>query len=254
MRLRTFGTAAVTLLALVVVPAGIAHADQSCGKVGSLPDSPATTTFFQSDRYMGPEPVPNTKPVSDFLSDYKRFGGMPEDQWKKQFADLDAQGHQVGWKWPDNGGFAFKADGKTVDKMRISLAAGTRLDRFGYATGQYLAKAGASFASRALPPQALVTPDHSGTWRDYEGRTGAGIQNLIIPPSNYHVYCVQNPFEVDAGPIAPFFGKAGMAEQFVVTANSAPGQAKDQANVQWLLSHGPAGPGVGNAYLVEVLP
>jgi hypothetical protein len=242
----------LTLLLAFVAPPGTARAEGPCGNAGSLPDTPPTTAFFENDRMLGPDPLPQGKPVSPMLTNFQRFGTTPEDQWKTKYIGVNSKTKAPDWNWPPSDkypdGFDTKPDGKTPDRTRTTLKPGTRLDRFGYATGKFLAPPGTPFTSRALPPQALDTPDHSVP--DYEGRIN--VQNLIIPPSNYHVYCVQNAFDVDAGPIAPWFDQAGKGQQFLLMKGYAPDQ---EDNVLWLLSHGPNGAkGVSNAYLVEQLP
>ena len=76
-------------------------------------------------------------------------------------------------------------------------------------------------------------------------------ENTIVPPSNYHAYCVQNAFDVDAGAIAPWFGQPGRGMQYMLMPGYVPDQPSDKLSVQWLLSHGPAS---GGKYLVEQLP
>jgi hypothetical protein len=247
--------AAAALLLVFVAPPVTARANP-CGPVGTLPDTPATTKFYQDNVLLGPKPLPQKVPVVPLLDQYQRFGQMSLASFNHQFIK-PLPGTAGAWIWPPGtDGFDFKKGPPfgVPDRTKITLKPGTVLDRFGYATGRFLAPVGVSFSSRALPPQALDTPDHAGTWKDYEGKTGAGIQNLIIPPSNYHVYCVQNAFSVDAGPIAPWFGQPGRGTQYVLAAGYVPDDPSDQVNVQWLLTHGPTSVGPTNPYLVEQYP
>jgi hypothetical protein len=244
MRYRS-SVAAAALLLVFVAPPVTARA-QPCGNAGSLPDTPATTSFYHKDPMMGPDPLPQGSPVGPLLGKYDRLGNMPPGQWKKNYINDAGTGGPT-WIWPppdkNPDGFDTKPDG-TPDRTKITLQPGTLIDRFGYAGGKFLSPVGASFPSRALPPQALDTPDHRSP--DYQGVIGTA--NQIIPPSNYHVYCVQNAFSVDAGPIVAWFGQPGRATQYVVVAGYLPGQDK---TVQWLLSNGP---NPTSKYLVEQVP
>jgi hypothetical protein len=242
--------AAAALLFVVAAPPITAKADP-CGPVGSLPDTPATTKFYQDNVLLGPKPLPQKVPVVPLLDQYQRFGQMSLDSFYHQFIK-PWLGTPGSWIWPPGtDGFDMKKGPPfgVPDRTKITLKPGTVLDRFGYATGRYLAPLGASFSSRALPPQALETPDH--TTPDYQG---VKWNNQIIPPSNYHVYCVQNAFSVDAGPIAPWFGQPGRGTQYVLAAGYVPDDPSDQTNVQWLLSHGPLSVGSTSKYLVEQYP
>jgi hypothetical protein len=257
MRLRALCTAAATLLALVVVPPGTARPQGPCGDSGTLPNTPPTTAFFEGNTMLGPNPVPTALPVGAFVNGYQRFGEqakppMSEDKWKSQFITKNDKNRDV-WIWPpaktNPDGFDVDKQGNP-DRHRITLTPGTQLDRFGYAQGRFIAPLRASFGSRALPPNSLNTPDPYEP--DYENKVN--VANALIPPSNYHVYCVQNAFDVDAGPIAPWFNQAGRGTQYVVMRGYVPKQPDDAANIAWLLANGPNGPGISNPYLVEKLP
>ena len=67
--------------------------------------------------------------------------------------------------------------------------------------GTYVSAADAPYNQRALPPNNLDTPAGS---RDYA--------------YNYHIYEVITSFEVEGGPIAPWFGQPGLGAQFYVGA------------------------------------
>ena len=67
--------------------------------------------------------------------------------------------------------------------------------------GTYVSAADAPYSQRALPPSNLDTPVGS---YDY--------------PHNYHIYNVLKSFEVEGGPIAPWFGQPGLGAQFYVGA------------------------------------
>jgi hypothetical protein len=78
----------------------------------------------------------------------------------------------------------------------MTLQRGTLLDRFGSERGTFMSPAGSPYAQRALPPSNL------------DSAPGAEF------PYNYHVYIVETPFVVVAGPVAPWFGQMGMGTQF----------------------------------------
>ena len=67
--------------------------------------------------------------------------------------------------------------------------------------GKFVSAADAPYSQRALPPNNLDPPPDSS---DY--------------PNNYHVYNVIKSFEVEGGPIAPWFGQPGLGAQFYVGA------------------------------------
>jgi hypothetical protein len=256
MRYRSLITVVLAVLALFIAPPVTIKA-QTCGNAGSLPDTPATTNFDENDRLLGPKSLPHDGPVGQLVNGYQRLGPNVPDTSAgvaKFRSKYFSQNPNNPWNWPpdppNKNGFDVKHGTSTPDETRVTLKPGTLLDRFGFARGRFLAPKGAPFSERALPPQALDTPDHSTA--DYEGLKYQA--NEIIPPSNYHVYCVQNGFDVDAGPIAPWFGQPGRAKQYVLMAGWVPEEPADQVNVQWLLSHGPNSVGPPNPYLVEVRP
>ena len=243
MRFRPLVATAMAFLLLPVMSPGTAKAD-ACGDGGSLPDTPETTEFYESNFLLGPAKLPKEGPVGAVVSGYERFGDLKADAFKQ---DYIVDGKK--WNWPPSDGFALKDGGPygQVDRAKITLKPGTQLDRFGFAAGKFLAPKATPFPERALPPQALETPSH--TRPDYEGKMWT--ENTIVPPSNYHAYCVQNAFDVDAGAIAPWFGQPGRGMQYMLMPGYVPDQPSDKLSVQWLLSHGPAS---GGKYLVEQLP
>jgi Tuberculosis necrotizing toxin len=165
---------------------------------------------------------------------YDRFGGMPQADWDRTFINRDDKNNPT-WRWPPTvSGFNPKWGppyGTPNEKKRM-LTTGTPLDRFGSEYGAFIAPAGASFAARALPPSSLNT-------------LAAQTQ------SGYHLYCVAKPFEVDAGPIYPWFGQRGKATQFYLNKAYIPSMScpekppPDDQCVKWLLANG---------YLNEIIP
>lgn len=215
MRYRSLIIAVLTLLLLVLVPPLQASADP-CGHSTSGAPAPETTSYFDGNQRFGPESMPSGKTVGSLLAGYQRFGNenlTPEAFDAKYFHDSNNPGD---WNWPPNDGFS-----GPITKQE--LKAGTKVDRFGYEGGKFLAPAGTSFAQRALPPSNLNTP-------------------AVEPAANYHLYCVVKSFYVDGGGIAPAFGQPGGGTQYVLRAAYLPGEPADYS-VMWLLN---------NHYLAEV--
>ena len=83
----------------------------------------------------------------------------------------------------------------------MTLYPGQYIDRFGDEMGSFLSPGGASFISRALPPNSLNTrkddPAHL---------------------CNYHLYRVVTAFDVDGGPAAAWFEQPGGGLQYKLNA------------------------------------
>lgn len=225
MRIRSVVLGAV-LVAVPVTAAPAASAAPASAVSGSrapcapgTPDvAPPTTEFFDPARpELGPAALPATRPVGPLLFFYRRFGGLTADAFSARYRSGNS------WVYPPSDGFLV-IGGKAV-RYRQKLAAGSRIDRFGYSGGSYLAPAGTLFLQRALPPQNLNTP-------------------VGTPQSNYHLYCVVTPFDVDAGPTAPWFEQPGLGLQYKLDASYVPASG-GTISVSWLLANG---------YLVEERP
>ncbi|MFI7646912.1 TNT domain-containing protein [Micromonospora sp. NPDC049460] len=125
-------------------------------------------------------------------------------------------------RFPPEDGYVLGPHGEPI-KTRQTLLPGYRLDRFGFPGGAFLSPLGTPFSARSLAPQSLNTPP-------------------IPPPppgaplANYHTYCVLKPFDVDSGPIAPWFAQPGLGTQFQLNPAYVP-QAGGNLNVQWLIDH-----------------
>lgn len=180
---------------------------------GTPPNAPQTTAFFGSNPLLGPAVLPTASPVGPLLSGYQRFGGLTEAQFLQQYANANASAYV----YPPDDGFALAPDGRPI-RTAQTLLPGYRLDRFGFPGGQFLAPLGTPFSSRSLPPPNLNTPANA-------------------PLANYHVYCVVKPFQVDSGPIAPWFAQPGYGTQFKLNPAYLP-EAGTALNVTWLLTHG----------------
>ena len=180
--------------------------------------------YVCSDFRLGPVVLPKVMPMLSFVNNYDRFGSLtPGDFLKK-------------WTFPENGtyryppgdGFSVDVEGKHI-KGNITLATGTKVDRFGSengmlsayllfcscaiachrsyrmhsplmkSLGSYVSAADSPYDQRSLPPSSLN--QKIGTL-DY--------------PLNYHLYIVSKPLNATAGPIAPWFGQPGLGAQFYV--------------------------------------
>jgi WXG100 family type VII secretion target len=84
--------------------------------------------------------------------------------------------------WPQNHGFE-------GDVLKVTLESGTLIDRYGGPKGSFFSPEGIPYEQRALP--------------------------LHSEEADYFVYKVLKPLEVDAGKIAPWFGREGGGTQFV---------------------------------------
>lgn len=213
MKIRYALTAGVLLVGtLIGVSPAAASAATSLCRPGTPTTVPATTHYYdQAKTYLGPDPIPTAAPVGPLMFGYHRFGALTEAQFEAKYRS------GTGWIYPPNDGFLTVAG--HVVRYEQQLTPGTEIDRFGYPGGAFLAPDHTLFIQRALPPQNLNSP----------GET---------PLSNYHLYCVLKPFDVDAGPIAPWFEQIGLGLQYKLVQGT-------NGSVSSLLTNG---------YLVEERP
>lgn len=179
-------------------------------------DTGCSADFYREDRRLGPDDLPTDGPVGGQLVGYDRTGHRPVDTFLDTFYD-DATDS---WRYPPNDGYLTGPDGEPV-RSELMLLDGARIDRYGSEFGAFLAPAGSSYTTRAIPPSNLV------------GEPAADC--------NYHAYEVLRPFEVNSGPIAPWFFQTGGGIQYQLDGDLVPG-APDRLSVKWLLDNG---------YLVE---
>ncbi|MDP9796728.1 hypothetical protein J2S43_005240 [Catenuloplanes nepalensis] len=217
-KFRSLATAVVTavLVAVAAPPPAAAAVSGPC-RAGTPPAAEPTGEFYSDRGELGPEQLPGDEPAGSLMTGYRRFGGMSRDAFTGRYRTAR------GWVYPPEDGFLILR-GVAV-RYEQTMIAGTRIDRFGYDGGRYLAPVDTLYLQRALPPQNLNTP--------------AGA-----PQSNYHVYCVLRAFTVEAGPIAPWFGQPGLGLQYKLDGRFLPA-AGDDISVDWL---------VDNGYLVEEDP
>ncbi|MFC4149087.1 TNT domain-containing protein [Micromonospora mangrovi] len=180
---------------------------------GTPPNAPQTTDFYAGDPLFGPAQLPTASPVGPLLAGYQRFGAQSQVEWVQNYTTQTTPNKLI---FPPGNGFVLGPHGEQV-KTRQTMLPGYRLDRFGFPGGAFLAPLGTPFSARSLAPQSLNTPANA-------------------PLANYHTYCVLKPFDVDSGPIAPWFAQTGLGTQFQLNAAYLP-QAGGAVSVQWLLDH-----------------
>ncbi|MPZ83045.1 MAG: DUF4237 domain-containing protein [Actinophytocola sp.] len=171
-----------------------------------------STELYYGDRRLGPQGLPTLGAVGTQLLGYSRTGYHPSEQFLDVFYDDAANT----WRYPPQDGYVIGFDGDAVT-WEQTLLRGTRIDRYGSEFGAFLAPQGLPYTTRAIPPANLV------------GNPAAGC--------NYHVYQVRRPFDVDAGPIAPWFFQVGGGLQYQLDGELVPG-APANLSVMWLLDNG----------------
>ncbi|MEH1164718.1 TNT domain-containing protein [Micromonospora sp. CPCC 205539] len=195
---------------------------QSLCRPGLPPNASATTQFLDNNRMLGPVQLPTASPVGPLLAGYQRFGAQTQAQFLRNYTT----GSPATYFFPPQDGYVLGPHGEPI-KTRQTMLAGYRLDRFGFPGGSFLAPLGTPFSARSLPPQNLNTPP-----------VPPPPPNVppAAPLANYHTYCVLKPFDLDSGPIAPWFAQPGMGTQFQLNPAYLP-QAGATLNVQWLIDN-----------------
>ncbi|KAF2036134.1 hypothetical protein EK21DRAFT_53081 [Setomelanomma holmii] len=157
-------------------------------------------TYVCGDVRLGPAILPSCLPLTsviDSISNYSRFGGLCPGEFLSTWTNYAAAG-QGGWFfYPYADGFANNTAGQPI-RGRLTLKPGMLVDRFGSASGTFVAPAGTPYNQRALPPVNLNFPPGNG----------------MSVPYNYHVYEVKQPVVVLGGPVASWFGQPGFGTQF----------------------------------------
>lgn len=192
------------LLASVLAAAPPAHAAQT-------DPTECSAELYHGDRRLGPERLPVAGEVGRQLAGYSRTGGLSEETFLDTYYDDDAGS----WRYPPADGYQLDQSGAPI-KWQETLDEGERIDRYGSEYGAFLAPEGLPYTSRSIPPQNLV---------------GTPAENC-----NYHVYLVSRDFDVDAGPIAPWFAQSGGGTQYQLNRAFVP-DAPERLNVAWLLEH-----------------
>ncbi|MBL7500443.1 TNT domain-containing protein [Frankia sp. CNm7] len=219
---------------LLVAMAGPSRAAIGDGPL-IVPFDECSAASFQNDPRLGPAKLPLFGEVGEQVSDYDRTGNEPTRQflatWWDPSASFSPYPATPGfWMYPPQNGYYLNADGSPI-RSALVLAPGQQIDRFGRATGSFLAPQGTDYEDRSLPPTNLNDPGNPGS-------------------CNYHVYQVLRGFTVYAGGIRPWFDQPGDGIQYQVVCALIPGSETSQQcdsagnlQTQYLLDNG---------YLAEV--
>ncbi len=207
--------ASILTATLVVAPA--ADAADGLPGLGSL--TGCSTTYFDGDSRLGPEqlPKPVVSEVGDEVLFYQRTGGETVPQFLAQYYDPAANGGMGSYIYPPANGFVVDAAGHPEEAPQ-TLPVGQLLDRYGSEFGGFLAIYGTPYGQRSIPPSNLDTADPNYT-------------------CNFHAYRVSTPFDVEAGPAAPWFAQPGEGEQYQIDGALLPGKPA-RPNVKYLIDNG----------------
>lgn len=187
---------------------------------GTPDQAPPTTEFVDDNPLLGPAELPAEPPVGPLVEEYSRTGGLATEEFLAEYTAEPGDGYV----YPPGEGFVLRPDGLPL-RFAQTLQPGFRIDRFGFPGGRFLAPLGTPFGQRSITPAHLNTPE-------------------AAPASNYHVYCVLEPFTVATGAVAPWFAQPGLGTQYVLEPDHLP-EAGGDLSVKWLLDNG---------YLVEERP
>jgi hypothetical protein len=177
--------------------------------------------YVHGDPRLGPVFLPRRGYFGYLLRGYKRYGGLSPSKFLYEYWD-EKKLPAPDWRYPPDDGFVhqLKYINSRPLRFKVALRIGQFLDRFGAETGRFLSPGGASFISRALPPDSLNTraddPAHL---------------------CNYHLYRVKRRFSVDAGPAEPAFQMRGRGLQYVLVSAYVHG-APDRLSTKWLADNG----------------
>lgn len=97
----------------------------NCDCTGTNDTGNSGVSYICHDPRLGPAHVPRTFPLLSFVSDYDRFGGETPGAFLKRWTD--AEGRYV---YPPRNGFQLDGGGEPI-LGNMTLAAGTKVDRFG---------------------------------------------------------------------------------------------------------------------------
>ncbi|MGW8811546.1 TNT domain-containing protein [Gordonia terrae] len=216
-------------LALAVSGGGVAAAAPNplgsldFGSLGGPVMGGCSKELVNGNRKLGPKTLATDAPVGPQLAGYHRFLGKDPNVFLALYATGD------GWNWPPKDGYVLNPDG-SPKKAVTTLDPNTPIDRYGPASGRFLAPAGTPYKNRALPPENLV-------------------DEAKPEFCNYHAYVVKRPVQVYTGPIAEGFGQPGGGIQYQIDQQLLEPVFVEQhrgcfnetggfVNTQWLLCSG----------------
>ncbi|KAJ7290603.1 hypothetical protein C8J57DRAFT_1114573 [Mycena rebaudengoi] len=175
---------AISVLALLAIPAAVARPAPGCNCLGTNFTDPQ---FLCGDARLGPEVLLTTGPLAPLLTHYNRLGGLCPGDFLAKWTS-PANGFYV---FPPFDGFQLSISDMPIEGTQLLLP-GMRLDRFGSTRGMFLAPADTPYSQRSLPPSSLG------------------------PPAAYHVYLVKKNLTALAGEIAGWFSQPGQGTQYFV--------------------------------------
>lgn len=160
--------------------------------------------YFCHNKTLGPSPgnYPTEFPLSELFESYDPFGGLCPAAFLTQWTTWNPTSKMPSYNYPLFPGFQNDTSNHSIAGTQ-KLAVGMLVDRFGSeisSSGAFLAPVGAPYSQRSIPPSSLNTFDPAF-------------------PYNYHVYKVEQEFDVQSGPIAAAFGQAGQGTQYYSTMN-----------------------------------
>ncbi|WP_327591680.1 TNT domain-containing protein [Streptomyces chartreusis] len=192
------------LLTAGIVPAAAQSADVAAVSVVDCPSTdrgrgtnsapPPWQSWEKDDWRLGPAQLPRGGALGAMVQGYDRTGGTSASWFIECYWQTDPQTGKSGWWYPDNDGFVLE-NGEPV-RYPLTLGVGQLVDLFGSGFGRFLSPAGTAYTQRSIPPSNLNT--------------------LVSDrPFGYHLYRVQQPITVQAGPVRPWFGQMGLGVQYV---------------------------------------
>jgi hypothetical protein len=207
---------ALALAAAGVLGSVVPAAATTSATASATPSDQCSAAYHGNDARLGPADLPTTGTVGFELIGYRRTGSMSTADFLAKYYDPTANSGTGGWIYPPKNGYLLTPDGTPIE-WHQTLLPGQDIDRYGSEYGSFLAPEFLPYAVRAIPPQSLDSN----------------------PPAtcNYHDYRVIKQFQVDAGPIAPWFAQPGGGLQYQLDATLVPG-APAQINVSWLVNNG----------------
>ena len=132
----------LTVLAGVTLAVSITSAAQAAPAPTPV-DQPTecSADFFQGDRRLGPEQLPEAGDVGLELVGYRRTGSLPVSQFLDTYYDPSANSGQGGWRYPPANGYVIEPDGQP-EEYTSQLIAGQHIDRYGSEYGSFLSPPG----------------------------------------------------------------------------------------------------------------
>jgi hypothetical protein len=197
----------VRVLGALVLGAAVLVAPAPAMAAQTGPAYECSSAAYQDDWRLGPANLPVLGVIGAELRGYQRTGGEPATQFLGTYYD-------DGWSYPPQDGYQLDLGGQPI-KAVVTLHEHTGIDRYGSEFGGFLAPAGSAYRARSIPPSNLNGPDAF---------------------CDYYAYLVLRPFQVEAGPVAAWFGQPGGGTQYELDGSLVPGAPED-VDVRWLVQN-----------------